>query len=298
MERQNKKVRLLEGWEGGREKWRWGLCLPGKSQHHMAHVEQFLPERRFGKGHVLWDLLFFTWGPESKVASVHCPDIGGTGHIPGVCGNLFCRAGGLWRLAHGDTTHLSACSLWGFLTSFQLNALLSKKGYKHSAFAKNGILSSIVVVKAGALDWSGLSNSAMRPRGWLSERGGQSTAAVGSVLRCYPSFGVGHSREGASEGNYPAMAGCSGGGKLFNFARTQILSLNADLFWLSHLGQIIFCVWSSRKGVRYVFSCVLLEHQTQWDWDPVVLCTVLYQVFYEKNDDSPTSGSLKSESYI
>lgn len=73
---------------------------------------------------------------------------------------------------------------------------------------------------------------------------------------------------------------------------SHFLSVNTDLFWLSHLGQIIFCVQPSRKEVRRVCSCVLLEYTHSGTE------TLLYQVFSEENKDSPTSGSLKSESYV
>lgn len=50
--------------------------------------------------------------------------------------------------------------------------------------------------------------------------------------------------------------------------------------------------------MRYAFSSVLLEYQAQWDQDAVVPYPLCYQVLYKMNRDSPTSGRIKSVSYL
>lgn len=124
----------------------------------MANVGQFFPERSFGKGLILWHLR----GPESKVAAVHCASI--AGHVLWLRGT--CAVGqegyGGWCM---DTPHTSLLAPPpGGLSSFYLNALLSKNHGKPLPFCKK---SSVVV--AEALGWSGLSESAVQPRDWSPE---------------------------------------------------------------------------------------------------------------------------------
>lgn len=105
-----------------------------------------------------------------------------------------------------------------------------------------------------------------------------------------PSFGAGHLEGPLEETPLPWQVVLEVGSSLIS-RDSHFLSVNTE-----HLGQIIFCVQPSRKEVCFLLCS--LGVQTQWDQDPVVPCSLLYQVFSEKNKDSPTSGSLKSESYV
>lgn len=168
---------------------------------HVAGL--FFPERTFGKDNASRDLSFAIWGPERREQCQVCSVLTllalRTSLAISAMGQEACR--GLWT-QNAPQCQLCVC---GLLVVVLIECIALEKGYKHSAFATNIILSSTVRVGAGPPDPSGPSQSP------CSLWAGSQSEAVKTQPLCDPYLGV--------TSWYPSIgAGCSGGEGLWRKA--------------------------------------------------------------------------------
>lgn len=139
---------VLEGLENGREHWVEScVCVGSCGTTHVAGL--FFPERTFGKDSASRDLSFAIWGPERREQCQVCSVLTllalRTSLAISTMGQEACR--GLWT-QNAPQCQLCVC---GLLVVVLIECIALEKGYKHSAFATNIILSSTVRVGAGPL---------------------------------------------------------------------------------------------------------------------------------------------------